>query len=87
LSAFLHFGSVHAEIVGMNAMSRLKMQPLPTRMNPTRTSLRARARRVNFSHVTGMRSKEVLVPFNVPLGLETRHAHKVSHCREVEEYL
>jgi hypothetical protein len=31
------------------AINRLKMEPLPMRMNPTRTSLRARTRLVSLS--------------------------------------
>lgn len=43
-----------------HAMRRLKMQPLPTRMKPTRTSLRVRARRMSlsyFSYTTGTKRR------------------------------
>jgi hypothetical protein len=41
-------------------MRRLKMQPLPTRMKPTRTSLRVRAIRMSllyFSYTTGTKRR------------------------------
>lgn len=35
-----------------HAIRRLNVQPVPVRMNPTRTSCRARARRVNLSYLS-----------------------------------